>query len=89
MQATSWKGFLFLDQILIGSESELPKRVQKLLSVMDYGIPFSAKSLMLSLGLNSRDGFRRNYLSPALAAGLICMAFPDKPNSRNQRYIRM
>ncbi len=73
----------------IGSENELPEQVAKLLAVMDYGIPYSAKSLMLSLGLSSRDGFRRNYLSPALAAGLIRMEFPDKPNSRNQRYIRV
>ena len=73
----------------IGSENELPEQVAKLLAVMDYGIPYSAKSLMLSLGLSSRDGFRRNYLSPALAAGLIRMAFPDKPNSRSQRYIRV
>lgn len=73
----------------IGSESELPEQFEKLLAVMDYGISYSAKSLMLSLGISSRDGFRRNYLSPALAAGLIRMEFPDKPNSRNQRYMRV
>lgn len=73
----------------IGSESELPEQFKKLLAVMDYGISYSAKSLMLSLGISSRDGFRRNYLSPALAAGLIRMEFPDKPNSRNQRYMRV
>lgn len=75
--------------VRIGSESEQPEQAEKLLAVMDYGISYSAKSLMISLGLSSRDGFRRNYLSPALAAGLIRMEFPDKPNSRNQRYMRV
>ena len=56
---------------------------------MEHGVPYTARALMQALGLSSRDGFRRNYLSPALAAGLIRMEFPHKPNSRNQRYIRV
>lgn len=38
------------------------------------------------MGLKDDDHFREAYLLPALAAGLVEMTIPDKPNSRNQRY---
>ncbi len=33
--------------------------------------------------LKSHVGFRKNYLQPALEAGLIGMTEPDKPTSKN------
>lgn len=62
--------------------------VQKLLSVMDYDIPYTAAELMERLQLKSRNALRNNYLSPAMDLNLVEMTIPDKPNSRNQRYIR-
>ncbi len=41
---------------------------------------------MLKPGLKDRLHFVREYLSPALKAGLIEMTIPDKPNSRLQKY---
>ena len=55
---------------------------------MGYDIPYTSVELMEKLKLKSREGFRKNYLRPALDLNLIRMTFPDKPNSRNQRYIR-
>ncbi len=54
--------------------------------VMEYNIPYTAKTLMDRLGLKSRETFRRNYLHPAMEQGLVRMSIPDKPQSRNQRY---
>lgn len=48
----------------------------------------SISQLMERLGLSHRPTFRKNYLRPALDAGLIEMTIPDKPNSRNQKYRR-
>ena len=62
--------------------------IKKLLASMEYDIPYTANALMERLGLHSREGFRRNYLRPALDMGLIRMTIPDKPNSRNQRYVK-
>lgn len=58
------------------------------MEIMEYDIPYTSKTLMEKLGLHSKEGFRRNYLRPAIEKELIQMTIPDKPNSRNQRYIK-
>ena len=60
-----------------------------MLDVMEYDIPYTSKSLMEKLELKSKEGFRRNYLRPAIEMNLIHMTIPDKPNSRNQRYVKV
>ena len=67
---------------------QIPDSVQKLLAVMEYDISYTGNALMEKLGLKSREGFRRNYLRPAMEMHLIHMTIPNKPNSRNQRYIK-
>lgn len=42
--------------------------------------------LQSALNLKDRKSFRERYLKPALAAGLIEMTVPGKPNSRLQSY---
>lgn len=75
--------------VQISEENEqLTEYIKRLLSVMDYDIPYTSKTLMEKLGLKSREGFRRNYLRPAIDMNLIRMTIPDKPNSRNQRYVK-
>ena len=66
----------------------LPEAVQKLLEVMEYDVPYTSNALLEKLGLKAKEGFRRNYLHPAIEMNLIQMTIPDKPNSRNQRYVR-
>ena len=68
---------------------QLSESIKKLLDVMEYDIPYTSKALMEKLGLNSKEGFRRNYLRPATDMNLIRMTIPDKPNSRNQRYVKV
>ncbi|MCY4780792.1 hypothetical protein ORI89_14125 [Sphingobacterium sp. UT-1RO-CII-1] len=36
--------------------------------------------------LLDRENFRKNYLQPAINAGLVGLTIPDKPTSKNQRY---
>lgn len=61
---------------------------KKLVDVMKYDIAYTAKELMELLDLKSRSSFRENYLLPAIKGGFVEMTLPDKPNSRNQRYVR-
>ena len=46
------------------------------------------QQLQQAMGLKYADYFRRAYLLPALAAGLIEMTAPDRPTSSRQRYRR-
>ena len=55
---------------------------------MEYDIPYSAKELLQILNLKSKENLRKNYLNPALENGLIEMTLPDKPKSKNQRYLK-
>ena len=67
----------------------LSEYIRKLLDVMEYDVPYTSKMLMEKLGLKSKEGFRRNYLRPAIDLNLIRMTIPHKPNSRNQRYVKI
>ena len=69
-------------------DASLTEAVQKLITVMEYDVPYTAAQLMATLELKSRDNFRKLYLNPALDKGLIVMGIPEKPTSRNQTYIR-
>ena len=71
-----------------GQDAVLSPQVQALLNVMETDIPYTLAQLMEKLGLKSRVSFRKTYLLPAIQRGLICMLYPDKPNSRNQAYLK-
>ena len=67
---------------------QVSEYVKKMLESMEYDVPYTSRALMEKLGLKSKEGFRRNYLRPAIDMNLIHMTIPDKPNSRNQRYVK-
>jgi predicted HTH transcriptional regulator len=48
--------------------------------------PRSREELQTALRLRNRDYFRRAFLLPAMADGLVEHTIPDKPTSRSQRY---
>lgn len=42
--------------------------------------------MMAFMGLADITKFRRKYIHPLWEAGILKLAIPDKPNSRNQKY---
>lgn len=44
---------------------------------------------MVKLNLKSKETFRKNYMGPAINKKLVRMTIPDKPTSKNQKYIRI
>ena len=80
-----------LDEVsaqITGDNEQLPEHIQRLLSIMEYDVAYTGKALMEKLGLKSKEGFRRNYLIPAIEMKLIRMTVPEQPRNRNQRYIK-
>lgn len=80
-----------LDEILDNnafSGNNLSEYVEKLLAVMEYDTTYSANEILCLLDLKSKETLRKNYLNPAIENGLVAMTLPDKPNSRNQKYIK-
>ena len=67
----------------------LTDQIRRLLDAMDYDVPYTAAALMEKLQMKSRESFRSNYLQPAIHMGFIQMTIPEKPNSRNQRYVKV
>ena len=80
-----------LDEVVVQaqqSDAELSQYVKRLLDCMEFGVPYTAREIMETLGLKSRETFRKNYLNPAMELGLVSMTLPDKLNSKNQRYVK-
>ena len=81
-----------LDEILVSVEKEsqnISDQVNRLLEVMEVGVPYSANELMKKLGIKTKETLRSNYLNPAIENHLVVMTLPDKPNSKNQKYVRL
>jgi Fic family protein len=75
-----------LDAVLATSNSDpvtdpVSDPVKRLLSAFD-----TDQELLKRMGLTHKTYFRRNYLNPALAGGLLSRTDPDSPNSPTQRY---
>lgn len=80
-----------LEEILLRADEQdeyITEYVKKLLNVMEYEVPYTSTVLMEKLGLKSKETFRKNYMNPAMELQLVQMTIPEKPKSRNQRYIR-
>ena len=71
------------------SNTDTSEYVKRMLDCMEYDIPYTANEIIRQLGLKSKETFRKNYMNPAMELGLVQMTLPDKPNSKNQRYIKI
>lgn len=60
---------------------------KKLISVLG-DVPMTANEIMERLGIKSKESFRKNYINPAIEAGIAALEIPDKPTSKNQRYYK-
>ena len=49
--------------------------------------PKTTKEIMAYLGLRDRRNFYLKYMRPLLDSGKLQMTIPDKPNTKNQKYI--
>lgn len=50
--------------------------------------PKSLTEIMAHLGLKHRNNTKSRYVDPLIENGFLEMTIPEKPNSRNQKYVR-
>ena len=62
--------------------------INKLLNVMEKGIPMTAKEIMEKLNIKTKETLRSQYLDPAIKQELVYLTIPDKPTSKNQTYYK-
>ncbi len=74
-------------QMADGSEY-MTEYLKRMLNVMEYDVPYTSSAIMELLGLKSKETFRKNYMNPAIKYNLVKMTLPNKPTSKNQRYIK-
>ena len=63
---------------------QVTPQVEKLVGLIEAQM--TAAEIQSVIAIKDRVHFRNAYLKPSLAAGLIEMTIPDKPNSSKQRY---
>ncbi|MGE4572234.1 MAG: Fic family protein [Candidatus Izemoplasmatales bacterium] len=68
--------------------SWLSIQARKLYELMEVDVPYTRQELMNQCEIKSIASFKKNYIDPLLDSNLIEMTIPDKPNSRNQRYVK-
>ncbi|MBW1923538.1 MAG: Fic family protein [Deltaproteobacteria bacterium] len=64
---------------------QVSDQVQRLLRLVDQEF-VTVTEMMTGVGLSHRPTFRKNYLRPALDAGLLEMKYPENPKHPRQRY---
>ena len=71
----------------VTSEVKLDSR--KLTELLNfYTMPRTRKKMPNFCGIKTEKYFREKIIKPMLTEGLIKRTIPDKPNSRNQKYIK-
>ena len=81
-----------LKELLETSTIQLTEKsvnINKLLSVMEYGVPMTANEIMEKLEIKSKETLRSTYLDPAIEEGVVELTIPDKPTSKNQMYYKV
>ena len=56
--------------------------------ILDFcAVPRSREEIQERIGISNRGYFRTKILNPLLEGGKLVRTIPDKPNSRNQKYV--
>ncbi len=67
-------------------DTSYDEQVRQLIDFCD--VPRSRSEMQEYLGITSRGYFAYKYIKPLVEEGKLEMTIPDKPQSRNQKYVR-
>ena len=72
---------------LVGSESTT-SQVNPQDKILEFcKIPRSKNEIVAYMGYKDPRYFTKEYMKPLLKNGELVMTIPDKPNSKNQKYV--
>ncbi len=72
----------------VSTQIKLP--IDKLTALIEFcSIPRSRKEMQDFCEIKTTEYFRKNIIKPMIQNKLIQQTIPDKPNSRNQKYVRV
>ena len=72
---------------VIAQDNEQIGREERILGFC--GEPKTREEIQVFVGIAHREHFRAKILKPLLESGKLRISIPDKPNSRNQKYVRV
>jgi ATP-dependent DNA helicase RecG len=74
---------------LDGATVQVTMQDNRIASLLEFcAQPRTREEMQQYLEMANRDYFRKSILKPLLGSGQLVMTIPDKPNSRNQKYVR-
>lgn len=70
--------------------TQVKLQADKLAALIKFcSVPRSRREMQEFCGIKTVEYFRKHIIKPMLQNGIIQLTIPDKPNSKNQRYIKM
>lgn len=75
-------------QVKTQVRTQVKTQVKTQVTILAFcNIPRSKAEIAAHCGYKNTKSFTKNHLRPLLNSGLLQMTIPDKPSSRNQRYV--
>ena len=80
---------LAAEQVTEQDDAQVTEQVDRAEKIIEFcAEPKSREGIQLFVGIAHREHFRAKILKPLLDSGKLKMTIPDKPNSRNQKYVK-
>ena len=80
---------LAAEQVAEQDNAQVIEQVDRAEKIIEFcAEPKSREEIQLFVGIAHREYFRAKILKPLLDSGKLKMTIPDKPNSRNQKYVK-
>jgi len=75
---------------LVSKSDQVSDQDERMKLILEFcSVARTREEMQQHLGIAHRDYFRKTILRPLLESGEFKMTIPDKPNSRNQKYIKI
>jgi ATP-dependent DNA helicase RecG len=77
-------------QVTRQDTGQVGEQGNRIISLINFcSSPKSRKEMQEFIDIASREHFNKAFLVPLLDSGQLQMTIPDKPNSRNQKYVKV